>query len=83
MTASNRRNPAWLPAILLAAILLAAAILASGGTARANPEGGTVVAGDATIAQPNPGEVVIDQRSDQAIIDWQAFSIDANELTRA
>ncbi len=87
MRAANYHNPIrlpafMLPAAILATAILATAILAAGGTARANPEGGTVVAGDAAITQASPGEVVIDQRSEQAIINWQAFSIGAGELTR-
>ena len=92
MTAANHCTPIRLPAIALAIAILAGAILAGailvgailvgGGAARANPEGGTVVAGDATITHPSPGEVVIDQRSEQVIVNWQAFSIGAGELTR-
>ena len=82
MRAANHCNPIRLSAIALTAAVLANAILAAGWAARANPEGGTVVAGDAAIARPSPGELVIDQRSEQAIINWRAFSIGAGELTR-
>ena len=47
----------------------------------ANPSGGSVVAGDAVIQQTNPTTVTIQQNSNQAIIDWQDFSIDAGETT--
>ncbi len=77
MRAAQHGNPIRLPAIALVV-----AILFAGGAARANPEGGTVVAGDATITQPGPGEVVIEQRSEQTIINWRTFSIGAGELTR-
>ena len=52
------------------------------GPARANPLGGTVVSGDATIVQQDPGHLAIHQRSDRAIINWQGFSIGAGELTQ-
>ena len=68
--------------IRLPAIVLAVAILAQGGAARANPEGATVVAGTATITQPSAAETIVKQSSEQAIIDWQSFSIGADELTR-
>src|SRR5258706_8796639 len=50
-------------------------------TAWANPQGGTVRAGGATITT-TPGRTEINQTSDRVIIDWQGFSIGANELTR-
>ncbi len=52
------------------------------GPAHANPQGGTVVGGDATIVQQDPGHLVIEQQSDRAIINWQGFSIGVNELTQ-
>lgn len=49
--------------------------------ARANPAGGTVVAGAAGIA--GAGRVLtITQSSNRAIIDWHGFSIGAGETTR-
>ncbi|THF66278.1 filamentous hemagglutinin N-terminal domain-containing protein [Pseudothauera nasutitermitis] len=47
--------------------------------ALANPEGGQVVAGNATIHQESASKVGIRQTSDKAIIDWQKFNIGANE----
>lgn len=47
----------------------------------ANPTGGTVAAGDATISS-TANEVDITQRSDRAIINWQSFNIAAGETTR-
>ncbi len=82
MTAARHRNPIRLPAIALAVAILANAVLAAGWAARANPEGGAVVAGDATITQPGPGELLVEQRSEQAIINWRAFSIGVGEVTR-
>lgn len=48
----------------------------------ANPQGGQVVAGSATIRQETPTKVGITQTTDKAIIDWKSFSIGANEQTR-
>lgn len=46
--------------------------------AMANPQGGQVVAGNATIRQETPTKVGITQTTDKAIIDWLSFSIGAN-----
>lgn len=53
-----------------------------GGSARANPVGGQVVAGEATISAPDAKTVQIDQSSPKAIVHWQSFNIDAGETTR-
>ncbi len=51
------------------------------GPATANPRGGVVVHGD--IAMSGSGGVLnIKQTSANAIIDWEAFSIEAGEMTR-
>ena len=42
---------------------------------QANPVGGQVVAGTATIAQETPSKVAINQTSGKAIVDWRSFSI--------
>ena len=47
--------------------------------AYANPQGGQVVAGSATIVQQTPTKIGITQTTDKAIIDWQSYSIGANE----
>ncbi len=62
-------------------VLLFGAILA-GTDAQAEPTGGEVVFGDADIIRSNPKQSDIIQRSDKAIIDWNTFSIDADELVR-
>src|SRR5690348_663446 len=41
----------------------------------ANPTGGQVVAGTATIKNPNANTTVVKQSSASAIIDWQQFNI--------
>lgn len=46
----------------------------------ANPQGGQVVAGDATITQSS-NKVQINQTSNKAIINWQTFNINKNEST--
>ncbi|MBI4861337.1 MAG: filamentous hemagglutinin N-terminal domain-containing protein [Candidatus Riflebacteria bacterium] len=50
--------------------------------ARANPTGGVVVAGSATIDQTNPAITTIQQGTDRAIINWQSFGNQANEAIR-
>ena len=47
----------------------------------ANPVGGTVVAGSATITG-GPGSMVIHQSSQRAIINWKDFSIGVGEVTK-
>jgi filamentous hemagglutinin family protein len=46
----------------------------------ANPEGGSVAAGQATITNTQ-GLTTINQSTDKAIINWQGFSINAGEET--
>ena len=52
------------------------------GAALAAPQGGTVVAGQATITQPTPISQVINQTTNKAIIDWKSFSIASGEKVR-
>ena len=58
--------------------LTLASVLAPG-LAAANPAGGQVVAGQATIHTPNAGTLVINQSSHAAAINWQQFSVGSNE----
>src|ERR1700761_3317221 len=51
------------------------------GPALANPVGGTVVGGSATISSKG-SEVDINQSSNRAIIDWSSFNIGQGETTR-
>ena len=59
-----------------------AVCLAMSGTALALPQGGTVVAGNATISHPSSTTELIRQSTDKAIIDWKSFSIAAGEKVR-
>ncbi len=71
---------ALLKGTALTASLLAIALAASTTRAYANPEGGTVVVGDATITPIDGGSIInIDQGSDRIVIDWTSFSIDEGE----
>lgn len=47
-----------------------------------NPEGGQVVAGQATISSPNSSTVQVNQTSDKAVIDWRSFNISPSETTQ-
>ncbi|MHB8121545.1 MAG: filamentous hemagglutinin N-terminal domain-containing protein [Desulfuromonadaceae bacterium] len=46
------------------------------------PQNGAVVGGAATISQPNPTTMNINQTSANAIINWQGYSIGANEAVK-
>jgi filamentous hemagglutinin family protein len=50
--------------------------------ADANPQGGVVVAGSATIAQPSTALLQVQQFSQNAVINWQGFSIGGGEAVR-
>jgi filamentous hemagglutinin family protein len=67
-------------ASLIGALALAAACVLVPRGAEANPKGGTVVGGQATISQA-PGLTTIHQQSNKAIINWQGFDIDHGEVT--
>ena len=51
------------------------------GTSVANPNGAQVVNGQVNIAQPDPNTLAI-TNSNGAIVNWQQFSIQQNEITR-
>ncbi|MCK5002970.1 MAG: filamentous hemagglutinin N-terminal domain-containing protein [Gammaproteobacteria bacterium] len=48
----------------------------------ANPEGGQVVAGSATISNPDADTTLISQSSAQTVIDWQRFNIGSQEYVQ-
>lgn len=65
-----------LPALSTLAVVIGS--LASG-SVHANPSGGNVVAGSATINNRGNGTLDINQSTGKAIINWKDFSIGANE----
>ena len=58
---------------------IALSLLLAHGGAHALPTGGTVVAGEANITQPDSQRLAIQQTSPRAIINWGDFSIGATE----
>jgi filamentous hemagglutinin family protein len=77
--AGSRTLGAGLPRILGAAALTTL-MLALGRGVYANPHGGEVVRGRASIAT-DPGRVTIEQHSGKAVINWNGFSIEGGEVT--
>ena len=65
--------------IALSQLSAAVGGLLAGSMAFANPTGGQVVAGTATITNGASGTLNIFQQSNRAIVNWQGFSIAANE----
>ncbi|MBR8656315.1 filamentous hemagglutinin N-terminal domain-containing protein, partial [Achromobacter sp. Marseille-Q0513] len=65
-----------LPALSTLAMVIGSLV---SGAAHANPTGGNVVAGSATINNRGNGTLDINQSSGKAIINWKEFSIGANE----
>lgn len=55
-----------------------AVMLACGGLAQAEPTGGVVTAGSATVAA-SPGRMTITQATPGVVINWQSFGISAGE----
>src|SRR5215470_7589286 len=60
---------------IMQAALWSSVAIAMAGPATANPAGGSVVAGTATITQPKPNLTQINQSSSAAVINWQSFSV--------
>ncbi|MBC7453648.1 MAG: filamentous hemagglutinin N-terminal domain-containing protein [Massilia sp.] len=65
---------------LLAMLALLAGVVSQ--PALAAPQGGQVVAGSATLQAPTGGSTLVTQSSQNAIINWQSFSIGAGETVR-
>ncbi|WP_156427734.1 filamentous hemagglutinin N-terminal domain-containing protein, partial [Thiohalocapsa sp. ML1] len=65
---------------ILGAAALTTLMLALGRGVYANPHGGEVVRGRASIAT-DPGRVTIEQHSGKAVINWNGFSIEGGEVT--
>src|SRR5882724_36952 len=51
------------------------AAMATFAAARAQPTGGTIAYGGATIATPSTNSIIITQTTNAAIINWQSFSV--------
>ena len=66
--------------VLRGGILVAGGFLLPAGL-KANPAGGSVAAGSASITGQGTGAVTINQASNIAIINWQSFSINSGEST--
>lgn len=71
---TEMRHPARLSALGLGALAPLAAL--------ANPTGGQVVGGSATISTPSANGTVINQGSQRAVINWQQFSVGANQYVQ-
>src|SRR5271170_6196312 len=65
--------------LMHSACLAAVACALTSVAAHANPTGGTVTSGSATITAPNGKTVDITQSTGQAIINWQSFGIGKGE----
>ena len=65
----------------LSRLAVALALSCSSYAVYANPTGGQVVAGSASISTA-PSQVTVNQSSNKAIINWQSFSINEGESTR-
>ncbi len=75
-----RRTQSWI--VVLLTVLIGLGPVASLPSALANPTGGNVVAGQATISGAGTSHVTITQASQRAIINWQQFNIAPNEVTQ-
>lgn len=75
-----RKNRKWSRpyALLTTSVVL----FMSAGQAHALPGDGAVVSGQADIQTPGPGQMLITQGSDRAIINWNSFSIGGGETVR-
>ncbi|MGE5536470.1 MAG: filamentous hemagglutinin N-terminal domain-containing protein, partial [Acidobacteriota bacterium] len=72
----------YVKAIIIFIFMLVAAPGLTGNDAAANPKGGTVTAGSATIIEQSATRLNVIQHSDRAAIDWRSFSIAPGEQTR-
>lgn len=78
MKHTSKKN--WpLPVKTLVAALAGAGLVSLPFSVLANPSGAQVVAGNITIRQESPTKLGITQTTDKGIIDWQKYSIGANE----
>ncbi|MBL6938464.1 MAG: filamentous hemagglutinin N-terminal domain-containing protein [Alphaproteobacteria bacterium] len=77
----NKTSHAIVRTLLLGTSCLSAAGFLAG-VAVAQPTGGQVVLGTATITDKGPNSTVIDQKTGKAIINWNSFSIGAGGSVR-
>src|SRR5579862_4934209 len=75
----NRASATIIRAILLGSSCLSTVAL---NVAHAQPTGGQVVLGTASISNPGANSTVIDQKTGKAIINWDSFSIGAGGSVR-
>ncbi|MDE1149843.1 MAG: filamentous hemagglutinin N-terminal domain-containing protein [Azospirillaceae bacterium] len=78
-SASRRNRRAGRTAVAVGGTLGAYILSALLSQAHANPTGGTVTVGAATINASKPNTLTITQGTDKAAINWQSFSIGAGE----
>ncbi len=74
-------QPSTALALVLRTALWSGVSIALAAPAVANPKGGTVVGGAATISQPQTNVTQIKQTTSSAAINWQSFGIAPNETT--
>lgn len=72
---TGKENRLWFRALAMAQI----AFMLFSTTVWALPQSGTVVGGASAISQPNSTTMHINQTTDKSIINWQGYSIGANE----
>jgi filamentous hemagglutinin family protein len=84
-SSSSRRygtSAMGLPSVLRLLLAGTALVPFGLGAAFANPLGGNVVSGNATIHGTGTNHVVINQTSQNAVINWQSFNIGLGQITR-
>ena len=73
-----RRSPGRRRALLIGGSMVATLVASLGSPAGALPTGGAVAAGSVTIGT-GPGQLTVNQSTQNAIINWQSFGIGAKE----
>ena len=81
MPSRNRHILSWLGSLSWTGLGLAILFIFTDPLC-ANPSGGTVVAGSATISGQGTHLVTVNQSTTNSIINWNSFSINSGELTR-
>src|ERR1700761_5151621 len=64
------------------ASLVCLGITLSAAPALANPAGGQVSSGSATISNPSSSKTVVNQSTQGVVINWKSFDINKNEVTQ-